>query len=79
MPPISVYTSFATRPSDLKTKINPLCKYFFICEGANTESFYFKHLIDNKKELGFESTVSMNEYSVWASPHKTVKKVHPKC
>lgn len=50
--PVHVYTNWNKRQSDLKEQIEPFRKYFFICEGANTESFYFKKLIDLRKELG---------------------------
>ena len=59
MIPISLYTGFNQRPSDLLTKKEPYKKYFIICEGANTETFYFTNLIDNKRELGFRSTVDI--------------------
>ena len=45
MPPITFYTKWNERPSDFEDKINPLKKFFFICEGANTESFYFMFLL----------------------------------
>ena len=59
MTPIQLYTGFNQRPSDLIAKIEPFKKYFIICEGANTETFYFTNLIDNKKELGVKSTVDI--------------------
>lgn len=34
-------------------------KYYFICEGANTETFYFKRLIDNRKELKLNPLVEI--------------------
>lgn len=59
MPPISLYSSWNQRPSDLKEMVEPLRKYFFICEGANTETFYFKKLIDIKKEIGIHSLIDV--------------------
>lgn len=47
--PVHAYTNWNKRQSDLKEQIEPFRKYFFICEGANTESFYFKKLIDLEK------------------------------
>ena len=41
--------AFNQRPSDLLTKKEPYKKYFIICEGANTETFYFTNLIENKR------------------------------
>lgn len=55
--PVHVYTNRNKRQSDLKEQIEPFRKYFFICEGANTESFYFKKLIDLRKELGIHPLI----------------------
>lgn len=49
--PIHTYTSWNKRKCDQEEQIEPFRKYFFICEGANTETFYFKKLIDLRKEL----------------------------
>ena len=49
--PVHTYTNWNSRPSDNEEQIEPFRKYFFICEGANTETFYFKRLIDLRKEL----------------------------
>lgn len=54
--PVHTYTNWNQRPSDQEEQIEPFRKYFFICEGANTETFYFKHLIDLRKELGDSSS-----------------------
>lgn len=59
MMPYDLYSSWYQRPSDSERKIEPLRKYFFICEGANTESFYFKKLIDIKKEIGIHSAIDL--------------------
>lgn len=40
--PIHVYTNWNKRDSDNQEQIEPYRKYFFICEGANTEPFYFQ-------------------------------------
>ena len=50
--PIHTYTNWNTRPSDQEEQIEPFRKYFFICEGVNTETFYFRRLIDLRKQLG---------------------------
>ena len=50
--PVHTYTNWNSRPSDQVEQIEPFRKYFFICEGANTETFYFKRLIDLRKQLG---------------------------
>ena len=49
--PVHTYTNWNSRPSDKEEQIEPFRKYFFICEGANTETFYFKRLIDLRKQL----------------------------
>ncbi len=51
MPPIRTYTGWNKRPSDHEDKIEPFRKYVFICEGANTEVWYFRKLIDLRKRL----------------------------
>lgn len=49
--PVHTYTNWNRRPSDREEQIEPFRKYFFICEGANTETFYFRQLIDLRKQL----------------------------
>lgn len=51
MAPIHTYTDWNKRPSDQEDQIEPYRKYFFICEGSNTEVWYFKKLIDLRKQL----------------------------
>lgn len=46
MAPIRNYSGWNRRASDSQEPIEPYQKFFFICEGANTEVFYFKKLID---------------------------------
>lgn len=59
MAPVRSYFNWNQRSSDTKEKIEPYRKYFFICEGANTETWYFKKLIDNKKELGIHPNLDI--------------------
>lgn len=40
-------------------QVEPYQKFFFICEGANTETWYFKKLIDFKKELGIHPMIDV--------------------
>lgn len=49
--PVHTYTNWNSRLSDQEEQIEPFRKYVFICEGANTETFYFKRLIDLRKQL----------------------------
>lgn len=51
MPPVHVYTNWNSRATDSEPKIEPYRKYFFICEGKNTETWYFQKLIDLRQEL----------------------------
>ncbi|HUM84099.1 MAG TPA: RloB family protein [Lachnospiraceae bacterium] len=57
MAPIRNYTNWNKRPSDKLAQIEPYRKYVFICEGANTETWYFEHLIDIKKDLNIKPTI----------------------
>lgn len=57
--PVHTYTNWNSRPSDHEEQIEPYRKYFFICEGANTEVFYFKRLIDLRKQLGIHPLIDI--------------------
>jgi hypothetical protein len=57
--PVHTYTNWNKRSSDLEEQIEPLRKYYFICEGANTETFYFKKLIDLRKNLGIHPLIDI--------------------
>ena len=57
--PIHTYTNWNVRPNDETEQIEPYRKYCIICEGANTETFYFKHLIDIRKDLGIHPLIDV--------------------
>lgn len=57
--PVHTYTNWNSRPSDREGQIEPFRKYFFICEGANTETFYFRRLIDLRKQLGIQPLIDI--------------------
>lgn len=57
--PIHTYTNWNRRPFDWEEQTEPYRKYFFICEGANTETFYLRKLIDLRKELGIHPLIDM--------------------
>lgn len=57
--PVHTYTNWNSRPSDREEQMEPFRKYFFICEGANTEIFYFKRLIDLRKYLGIHPLIDI--------------------
>ena len=45
--------------ADSQEPIAPYQKFFFICEGANTEVFYFKELINLRKELSIHPLIDI--------------------
>ena len=57
--PVHTYTNWNSRPSDQIEQSEPFRKYFFICEGANTETFYFRRLIDLRKQLGIHPLIDI--------------------
>lgn len=57
--PVHTYTNWNSRPSDHEKQVEPFRKYYFICEGANTETFYFEKLIDLRKELGIHPLIDI--------------------
>ena len=57
--PTHVYENWNKRPSDREEQIEPYRKYYFICEGANTETFYFKRLIDIRKDLNIHPLIDV--------------------
>lgn len=57
--PTHVYENWNKRPSDRDVQIEPYRKYYFICEGANTETFYFKRLIDIRKDLNIHPLIDV--------------------
>lgn len=59
MAPIRTYTDWNKRPSDGEDQKEPFRKYFFICEGANTEVWYFRKLIDMRKQLDIHPMIDI--------------------
>lgn len=59
MAPVRTYTDWNKRSSDQEKQIEPYKKYFFICEGSNTEVWYFKKLIDLRKQLGIHPLIDI--------------------
>ena len=64
MAPVRSYYNWNQRKSDTNEAIEPYRKYFFICEGANTETWYFEKLVDYKKELDRKSTRLNSSHNV---------------
>lgn len=54
-----LYSGWDKRNSDDQREIEPYRKYIFVCEGANTEVYYFKKLIDLRKELGIHPLIAV--------------------
>ncbi len=59
MSPIRSYTNWNTRPQQNVDQIEPYRHYYFICEGKNTEKWYFKKLIDIRDELLIHSKIEV--------------------
>ena len=59
MPPVRSYTNWNSRKNDHEEQREPYRKYFFICEGANTETWYFRKLIDMRKLLNIHPLIDI--------------------
>ncbi len=59
MAPIRNYSGWNQRAADNQAPVEPYQKFFFICEGANTEVFYFRKLIDLRKQLGIHPMIDV--------------------
>ena len=59
MAPIKSYTNWNSRLTDKEEQVEPYRKYFFICEGANTETWYFRKLIDIRKSLNIHPLIDI--------------------
>lgn len=59
MAPLRVFTNWNSRSSDEFEQIEPYKRYFLICEGENTERWYFKTLISERKALKINSTIDV--------------------
>ena len=53
------YSNWNRRASDDEPQIEPYRKYVFICEGSNSEVWYFKRLIDQRKTIGVHPLIDM--------------------
>ena len=59
MAPLRSYSNWNRRSTDGVAQIEPYRRYYFLCEGANTESFYFHKLIDLKKQFGVHAMIDI--------------------
>lgn len=59
MAPIRSYTNWNVRSTNANAQIEPYRHYYFICEGRNTEKWYFEKLIDIRKELSIHADIKL--------------------
>lgn len=59
MAPVRSYTNWNSRRTDNEVQREPYRKYFFICEGVNTETWYFRKLIDIRKSLDIHPLIDI--------------------
>lgn len=59
MAPVKSYSNWNRRATDNQLQGEPYRKYFFICEGANTETWYFRKLIDLRKMLNIHPVIDL--------------------
>lgn len=77
MVPLREYgKSWSVRPTNGNGQSEPYRKYFILCEGENTERWYFEKFIDLKKYFGISSLLSIEylekteEHKSWSNPSK---------
>ncbi len=51
MAPLRVFDNWNKRDADQQAQIEPYRKYFLLCEGENTEKWYFEKLIEERRIL----------------------------
>jgi hypothetical protein len=59
MAPIRTYSNWNKRSAKNDVQIEPYRHYYFICEGKNTEQWYFEKLIDLRQELSIHSEIDI--------------------
>lgn len=59
MAPIRTYSNWNKRSTNIEGQIEPYRRYYFICEGRNTEKWYFEKLIDIRKTLSIHSNIEL--------------------
>lgn len=60
MAPIRTYSNWNSRSTSRGEQIEPYRHYYFICEGKNTEKWYFEKLIDIRKSLSIHSRLDIS-------------------
>ena len=56
---VKEFSSWNIRQEGSSVQIEPYRKCFFICEGANTETWYFKNLIKQRKALNIHPLIDI--------------------
>ena len=59
MPPLESYSGWYGRATDDKPQIEPKKRYYFICEGQNTERWYFERFIDLRNEFNISNLIGI--------------------
>lgn len=59
MAPLREYSNWNVREADDEER-EPYKGYYLICEGENTERFYFEKIIDIRKDLGIASNIKIS-------------------
>lgn len=70
------YNDWSVRTTDKQPKKAFEKQYVFVCEGENTECFYFNGLCDNKDGLGIKRLINVICYK---RPEGIRSHSHPKC
>ena len=79
MAPIRTYSNWNNRSTKSDDQIEPYRHYYFICEGKNTEKWYFEKLIDIRKELSIHSEIEIaylektGEHENLSNPRKLIE------
>lgn len=79
MAPIRTYSNWNRRSSKDDVQIEPYRRYYIICEGKNTEKWYFEKLIDIRKELSIHSQIDIaylektGEHENLSNPQQLIK------
>ena len=70
MAPLREYSGWNTRESETGTR-EPYNRYYILCEGENTEKYYFQQIINIKKLLGISPTIEIKHLEKTGSDRST--------
>lgn len=57
--PVELYSDWSIRDSDKHEQVEPYRSYYILCEGKNTEAWYFEGLIRNRKLLSIHPLIEI--------------------